>query len=139
MEAMFIRSLRPEIRIHVKRMGCYTFEEMLNAAQNHWSADHNEADSPLRAIAFPQNSIVNKVSEENNATINLPNGNTNQSVNGTQNGSNITDLIGHFENLALNRLAYRPPITCNNCGRYGHYARDCRSNRPRPPFRNNLP
>ena len=31
-EAMFIWPLQPEIRIHIKCMGCYMFSEMLTAA-----------------------------------------------------------------------------------------------------------
>src|SRR5579871_1131193 len=97
-------------------MGCHTFEEMLNAAQNHWSADHTEADSPLHAITLLQDSTVNRTPEESNPTINLPNGNMNRTSHKPQNTPNISDLVEQFENLTLNCLASRPSIICNNCG-----------------------
>ena len=102
-------------------MGCYTFEEMLGAAQNHWSADHTEADTPLHTITLLQNSTVPKISEEANPMISLPTETISKTQLKTQDESNITNLIECFEKLALNRLVPRPPIACNNCGQYGHY------------------
>ena len=122
---MFIRALIPEIRTHVKRMGCFTFDEMLTTAQNHWSADHAEADSQLYAITHPQNSMVYKPIEEMNPTIMIPQGNTKETIPKQQESSNISELIDRFENLVLNRLGSRPYIVCQNCGKPGHYTRDC--------------
>ena len=103
-------------------MRYHIFKEILNIAQNYWSADHMEADSPLCTITLLQDSTINRTPEESNPTINLPNGNMNITSHKPQNILNISDLVEQFKNLALNHLVSRPPIICNNCRRYGYYA-----------------
>ena len=53
-------------------MGCQTFDEMLFTAQNHWSADHTVADSPLYAVTLPHDSTNNEPIETNKRTPILP-------------------------------------------------------------------
>src|SRR5579871_1908755 len=99
-------------------MGCFTFDEILTATQNHWSTDHTKADFPLCAISFPQDSTTYKSSEEVNKSIILPSGNSTENTpKPTTDTSNMSELINRFENLALTHLGSRLPITCRNCGR----------------------
>src|SRR5579871_642601 len=103
-------------------IGCFTFDEMLTAAQNHWSVDHTEADFPLCAISFLQDLTIYKSSEEVNKSIILPSGNSTENTpKPMTDTSNISELINRFENLALTHLESRPPITCRNCRQLGHY------------------
>src|SRR5579871_1930951 len=97
-------------------MGYFTFDEILTAAQNHWSTDHTEADFPLCTISFPQDSTTYKSSEEVNKSIILPLGNSNENTpKPMTDTSNMSELIDRFENLALTHLGSRPPITYRNC------------------------